>query len=161
MNANLLIKALRTLRTNESEKEHLDEIDSAIKELQEVTLLAHTAKDEWLQDVTPMTTASCISVLNMLTYDIYGKIARRNHGEVLLEEYMDACRYELDGVDTMTESQLQYGYDFVGDLWQENENINGNNADGTFNASDLPLHEQVAESTHLIGMLLHDVLGIS
>jgi hypothetical protein len=72
---------------------------------------------------------SAIGLLNLATYDDYGRLARQNP-DVTFEQYADSAR-EFDLV-CLTDETLKSGYYFLRDLWSDNERFGHNNPDGTF-----------------------------
>lgn len=88
-------------------------------------------RELWQDSVQLITTNTLMDLLNTTTYDIYGKLARTNNGEVAFSEYAHAVR-ENTFLRPLTNGQLYCGYDFISDLWSANECTNNNNADGTF-----------------------------
>lgn len=72
---------------------------------------------------------SVLQLLNLTTYDIYGKMKKAGRC-TSLNHYAHEVRLKL-GLD-MTLDTLSIGYSFVKDLWHDNEEIGANNEDGTF-----------------------------
>lgn len=70
-------------------------------------------------------------VLSMLTYDIYGKLYRMLGGKVPFSCYCSACR-TIPDIENFTTSQLYVGYEFIKDLYADNEHYGCNALDGTF-----------------------------
>lgn len=71
-------------------------------------------------------------LLNIATYDIYGRLAvNRPSNHLSFVVYAEAVRSKLDV--ELTDTTLESGYFFIHDLWQDNEELGCNNADGTFN----------------------------
>lgn len=85
----------------------------------------------WKDHVHVITTNSLLALLNTATYDIYGKLARIHGDEVPFGYYTDAVRKTLD-ID-LTNDALRTGFDFLHDLWRDNDAAGYNNEDGTFN----------------------------
>lgn len=85
----------------------------------------------WKDSVHVITTGSLIDFLNMTTYNDYGKLAKPRNGNVPFECYAAVVR---QGFQTdLTDDALRCGYDFLHDLWNDNEAYGNHNEDGTIN----------------------------
>jgi hypothetical protein len=75
-----------------------------------------------------VSTSSITTLLNILTYDDYGKFYKTN-GSCSFEQYSELVRtkYDLD----LTDSTLESGYYLIRDLYRDNERFGHNNSDGT------------------------------
>lgn len=102
---------------------------SAIKELA-ATKDRLQDDDLWKGSVQVISSSQLTDFLNLTTYDIYGKLARTHNGKPPFEYYAHNCRQNL--IEDLTNDQLMFGYDFLSDLWQANEETGDNNEDGTF-----------------------------
>lgn len=103
-----------------------------LEELQamEQMLAKSTDYDIWKGDVQLVDTSAMIDLMNQYSYDDYGKLARASEDdEATFEQYAEAVRFFSP---TLTDENLQCGYDIVHDLWSDNEAYGSNNADGTF-----------------------------
>lgn len=103
-----------------------------LEELQamEQMLAKSTDYDIWKGDVQLVDTSAMIDLMNQYSYDDYGKLARASEDdEATFEQYAEAVRFFLP---TLTDDNLQCGYDIVHDLWSDNEAYGSHNADGTF-----------------------------
>lgn len=70
--------------------------------------------------------------LNLTTYNIYGKLAKRHGGRAPFHHYVHAVERDSLMINMLTAAQLQVGYDFIADLWSDNEANGEHNPDGTF-----------------------------
>ena len=85
---------------------------------------------------------TAIDLLSVATYDEYGKLYRKaaasNH-DVSFNAYESACRNRL-GLEYAPLSVIQTGYEVIADLYDDNEDNDCHNPDGTFryeNTTDL------------------------
>lgn len=92
--------------------------------------------DDWHTTGTFICYPILTDILNELTYDIYGKQARVRHGNVPFEYYAYDCRKHSFWLCNLTNNQLRVGYDLLSDLWNDNEQNDSHNSDGTFKRSD-------------------------
>lgn len=90
-------------------------------------------RDLWKDAVSLITNSDLLDFLNFTTYDILGKLNRINDGEAPFESYAREVR-RMPGYQ-LTDGQLRAGYEFIMDLWHDNEayGCGYNNPDGTFN----------------------------
>ena len=82
----------------------------------------------WQEQIEVVAVEAMCELMNMSTYDDYGKLARKNGGNVSREDYAMAVR---NWHPTLTDSNLECGYDIINDLWSDNEAEGSHNADGT------------------------------
>jgi hypothetical protein len=75
-------------------------------------------------------TMAMLDLMNMSTYDDYGKLAKAHGRDATFDEYATEVR---KWHPTLTDENLHCGYDYVKDLWSDNEATGSNNEDGTFN----------------------------
>ncbi len=81
-------------------------------------------------DIEIVNAGQALDIANYMTYDIYGK-AKRQHGDDMNPTiYNKAVNEEL--MYGLQSSLLYEGYDYVADLWRDNEDAGANNPDGTF-----------------------------
>lgn len=100
---------------------------SAFAELERLTE-RFSDRDLWKDDVQVLTTNDVMTLLNVATYDMYGKLAAKGCFEFHVYEH--TVREQLD-VD-LTRESLRCGFDLVKDLWFDNQEAGCNNPDGTF-----------------------------
>lgn len=104
-------------------------------ELDEIIELEDRLKDNkdydlWQGDIQLVDTAAMCDLMNIATYDDYGKAAKLQNGKLSLDEYRASIKF-LDGC--LTDENLRCGYEIIADLWSDNEVLGENNPDGTFN----------------------------
>ena len=89
--------------------------------------------DNFDDAVSLISDAALLDILNVMTYDVYGK-AKRIHGVGMrFGIYAYECRRFSIGIESFTNAQLMMGYDYIKDLWADNEATGDNRPDGTFN----------------------------
>ena len=132
MKTTLLRKALLDYldRTTVTEEEY-NAINAAIVELDEIEQRAGT-NDAWKHECYILHAESVCDLMNMATYDEYGKMYVKQHGTV---NYVDYESMVLTFMTTMTTAAIELGYDIVRDLYNENEQQGLHNPDGTFKHS--------------------------
>lgn len=86
----------------------------------------------WDWQVLPISMNDACNILNVTSYDEYGKLARANNGQVSIEDFEQVV-YKQYIFDDMYREFLSSGYDIVKDLWDENEAYGNNKPDGTYN----------------------------
>lgn len=89
----------------------------------------YNGRELWQDAVSLITTSDLLDVLNQTTYDILGKLNRANDGYAPFESYAREVRHTLGY--QFTDNQLRSGYEFLMDLWHDNEAYGVNNEDGT------------------------------
>lgn len=129
MTATLLRKALLDYldRTTVTEEDY-NAINAAIVELDEIEQRAGD-NDAWKHECYILHAESLCDLMNMATYDEYGKMYVKQHGAV---NYADYECMVLKYITTMTTAAIELGYDIVRDLYDDNEQQDAHNPDGTF-----------------------------
>lgn len=153
MTTTLLKKALydyldnNTVTINDKEQ-----IEAFIKDCDDIE---RKAGDDsiWKYECYVMHAEDVSDLMNIATYDSYGKLYVANDQNVSLEQYtadIDNHYYAIP------ESIIQFGYDVIHDLYSDNENLDSHYADGTFNP--LGDYEQPAKENlaTMLGQLLID-----
>ena len=129
MTTTLLRKALLAYLDNTTvTEEDCNAINAAIVELDEIEQRTG-ANDAWKHECYILHAESVCDLMNMATYDEYGKMYVEQHGKV---NYADYERMVLNYMTTMTTAAIELGYDIVRDLYDENEQQDAHNTDGTF-----------------------------
>ena len=90
------------------------------------------SKSTFKDSVTVITSGTLLDMLNITTYDTYGKLAVAHGGRASFDSYAHACRTDLM-FEELTNEQLLDGYGYIADLWSENQSTGDNKPDGTFN----------------------------
>ena len=91
----------------------------------------YVSSDIWSNECYVVTADAFDNLMNIATYDIYGR-QRRLHGDnMALHHYMDAVRSGYC-LEELTNEQLEFGYEIVAYLWDDNEQQGCHNEDGTF-----------------------------
>lgn len=114
--------------------EEREDIDSALRTCHAVAE-RYADRNLWQDSVQLITTSTLIDFLNMSTYDTFGKLAKRHDGKVPFEHYVAAVRNK--GLEQLTNGQIECGYEFINDLWHDNEASGDNSIDGTFPTSKI------------------------
>ena len=129
MTTTLLRKALLDYldHTTVTEKDY-NAINATIVELDEIEQRAGT-DDVWKYDCYILQSDAVCDLMDMATYDEYGKMYVKQHGTV---NYADYEHMVLKYMTTMTTAAIELGYDIVRDLYNENEQQGEHNPDGTF-----------------------------
>ena len=107
-----------------------DEARKAIAEIEQVQQLA--APDDIFKGECFVLHSTTVSgLLNVATYDAYGRLYAENNGDVALGDYEQVIReqYECDYLPT---TAVELGYDIIHDLYADNEALEYHNPDGTF-----------------------------
>lgn len=87
-------------------------------------------RDIWKDEVYLVSSGSLSDLLNIATYDDFGKLARLHGTDVPFDYYAhDVRKFNLTD---LTNRSLQLGYDIIHDLWRDNEADGCHNEDGTF-----------------------------
>ena len=153
MTTTLLKKALYDYLDNNtvtiSEKE---QIEAFINDCDDIE---RKANDDsiWKYECYVMHAEDVSDLMNIATYDNYGKLYVANDQNVSLEQYT-AC---IDNYyHAMPNSVIQLGYDVIYDLYSDNNALDSHYADGTFNPLGdfgLPAKDNLAAA---LGHLLID-----
>lgn len=85
--------------------------------------------DLWNGDIQIVDSAFMMDLMNMHTYDNYGKLTVRLGRDATFEEYAADVR---EWHPTATDENLRCGYDLIRDLWSDNQAVGENKADGSF-----------------------------
>lgn len=153
MTTTLLKKALYDYLDNNtvtiSDKE---QIEAFIKDCDDIE---RKASDDsiWKYECYVLHAEDVSDLLNVATYDSYGKLYVANDHNVSLEQYTADvdCQYYA-----IPESVIQLGYDVIHDLYSDNDDLDSHYADGTFNPlgdCEQPAKEKLATA---LGQLLID-----
>ena len=90
-----------------------------------------TDADVWKDEVFVVTAWTMDNVLNFMTYDTYGKLAKAAlPDKIPFSCYANNCR-KMFGFDDLTDDALMLGYEIIGDLWKDNEAEGLHNPDGS------------------------------
>lgn len=134
MKLNILKDALQhyMLSADCSEKDR-EEVISALLSCQSVDE-RFESKEIWSDEVYVVTADMLSTLLNIATYDTFGRRARSHKtNRFPFQYYAYDCRKDC-WLDELSDEQLQLGYDVVCDLWQDNEAAGIHKPDGTFDA---------------------------
>lgn len=129
MKLELLKKGLQKLVDEDNNQEAVQAI-AEINEIQQRVAW----NDAFNGDCYVIYASDAASIMNMLTYDEYGKLyvaASKLDKIVPFNKYEAVCRGLLD-LDGLPLSMIQLGFDIVGDLYADNEALDYHNPDGTF-----------------------------
>lgn len=132
MNLNVLIDALTYYaRSADCPEEDLDTVFDGLRECWQVKERYREA-DVWKHEVNFIASCTLMDLLNVATYDTYGYCKRNYKQNMSFGDYAYRCR-EFADFAALTDSQLLVAYDFISDLWRDNEADGFNRADGSFN----------------------------
>lgn len=141
MKLTVLKKAIEALKVQEGLQspsvydEYLEQIDEVI------TLTGQpSGKDPWAEECCVLHMDSIVDLINRDWYDIYGLEARKNGGNVSLDDFQRLCRDYLMagfGYNCWPTEALLAGYNLLHDLWIDNEKAGGNFPDGTHKPFDI------------------------
>lgn len=145
MKLSIIEKALASyIRSAECSATDVDEVLTAI---QECAATRDRYRDDdiklWKENVQIIPLTTLMDFLNITTYDVYGKMqktALKNRIDnipterytIPLDQYAYECRKQMPGCELLTNSQLECGYEYIRDLWFDNEADGCHNDDGTF-----------------------------
>ena len=153
MKMTTLIEALMLLRHVQShDADAVREIDDSLLELMQLRkYVKQDISASVYDDACYVISASAAcDLINIATYDIYGKLARvncavgeihntdtaiaaRRSNLVKLADYKRDVQWLIDGIDG---SILEDFFGFLDDLWTDNEQFGNNKPDGTFDHSN-------------------------
>ena len=121
-------------------KDALDEAH-AQKELMDYELLKGQVH------IVSLTTA--METVNMALYDGYGrnaKAAKKTGSAYTFREFLDFARKSF--IADATIDVLKDGFEYLDDLWEDNETYGNNNPDGTFRYNYKKLSDDSVETIH-------------
>ncbi len=81
-------------------------------------------------DVRAITYLQSIDIMNMLTYDEYGRDKRMYGDDMTFDIYKKTAGMYM--TDNLPNDMYEDGYYFLQDLWADNEEAGYNNLDGSF-----------------------------
>lgn len=166
MKMNTLIEALELLRASKhDDPEALHSIDEQLVEMYE---LRRTVEEDYCSDVFGdecyvVCASAAIDLMNIATYDIYGKLARDNcpvgsiNEHVVLKSTDDYVKFDdykaavKQQIDCIHGSIIEVGYDIVSDLWFDNEKLGDHNDDGTFRHDILVERQEQLKQLPVVG----------
>lgn len=134
MDANIIIEALEMLKArggHTSEKLHY--INRLLKDAEDFRRLSYFGISDGYSSgrINFVSTGLALDAMNIMTYDIFGKLARKyGPKSVPLYEYTNQVHYLVD--KSITPSIIEESMCFLQDLWQDNEEAGANREDGTF-----------------------------
>jgi hypothetical protein len=131
MTIDLLIEAMELLKNDyhPDYKERL--ISQTIDELYNVRVETNKCRSLWHGSVYVVATPDILELLNEHTYDVFGKIIKEYSGMQALYKYVDTV-HSIPGFEYMSYDILSDAFDYLNDLWHDNEENGSNNPDGTF-----------------------------
>ncbi len=132
MTSDLLQRALEMLKTHDVKSSQ--EVDAALAELHEVQKLYERDGDRQLcKDAVYVVPAlTVIDLINIIAYDDYGELYRAaGNKPVVLSDFVSRVRRTHSEM-YLTDTMIADGYYFVSDLFQDNELIAANDAQGHF-----------------------------
>ena len=121
-------KSLELYLTTVTDETERIGIQNSIKECEQ-QIERYQSRDIWKDTIYIITPNSLVDLLNISTYDGFGKMKRTN-GSVTLEQYRELVNKRM--FMDLTDGSLQLGLDVINDLWTDNEQYGDNNPDGTF-----------------------------
>lgn len=134
MKLDVVMKALRQYILHNTDGVH-DTID-AIRALEDCMATAERIDwDDYCAYVVPQQALD--NILNTLTYDAYGMLARGNNNKVPFTTFVDRCR-SICGVEYLPNHAFECIHSLFSDLWQDNEDGGCNTSLGTFLGCNTP-----------------------
>lgn len=112
-----------------AQSEHCENKADVLEAIVECSELIKRDVDEY-DTVHIVSNNNMIDLLNVSTYDEFGKILAKN-SEATFYDYAKLVRKDMMFSD-LTNETIRPGYEFVFDLWHNNEAVGSNNPDGTF-----------------------------
>lgn len=116
-----------------NQEQYADEAKQAIKEIEQVQQLAGP-DDIFKGECYVLHSETVSDLLNIATYDAYGKLFVEHNRAVSLDDYEKVIRCQY-GCDLMPSSAIELGYSIIGDLYEDNEDYGCHKPDGTFRSS--------------------------
>lgn len=148
MKMDMLKEALNMMYARgDHEPEIKAEIKSALEELQTTMDLWGDRADNYELEARLVPEESMAELININLYNMYGRMMRENRNLVEFDLFVCGCRggsVYADGFEYLSDKALRGGYEFIRDLWQDNESNGSNNPDGTFDAGKFNLSEMAA-----------------
>lgn len=134
MKIEIIRKALRCYAASaECPNDERADVFDALEALAQ-TADRYESRDLWQDAVEFIPLPTLIDLLNELTYDDYGRRARKHGNDMRLDLYTyDVRNNHMFAVAGLTDAQLEAGYEVISDLWHDNEANGAHNADGSFN----------------------------
>lgn len=135
MDTRILKQALHMmLQRGDNDPDVTSGIQDALEEIANVEELWGDDAVNWDYDVTPLPISGAIDLVNRCLYDDYGLLRRANttaidYGDFAYDARTGGNSY---GFEYMSDKALEAGFEFIRDLWQDNENVGDNNLDGSF-----------------------------
>lgn len=108
----------------------VDEAKQAVAEIEEIQQRVGS-NDAFTGECYILHADSVIDLLNLSTYNTFGKLFVECNGEVNFSDYEQKVRY-MCACDCMTTSAIKVGYDVIKDLYSDNELLEYHNPDGSF-----------------------------
>lgn len=109
------------------------EAQQAIAEIEQVQQLA--APDNIFKGECYVLHSETVSgLLNIATYDAYGKLFVEYSGDVSIGDYEQVVRDQYE-CEYMPLTAIELGYDIISDLYRDNEAQGCHNPDGTFDST--------------------------
>ena len=129
MDITIIKKSLENYLTTVTDETEKSEVMNSLVEIDELTSI-YCNSDIWKNSCYIVTPTSISDLLNLLTYDDYGRL-KKSTGSVSIEQYTDIVRKKYF-LDELTHSCISLGYDIISDLWNDNEHYGNHNPDGSF-----------------------------
>jgi hypothetical protein len=117
----------------EDQKQQVKTLEQMLLEVNQLDERLKAAKLDEIFDGScyVVSISDIIDAVNYAAYDIYGKLQRNSTTRISTDEFIAECRRTLT-LDGFTDEMIREGYDFVSDLWYDNESVGNNKPDGTF-----------------------------
>ena len=134
MTIDILIEAIEKLKEDfhPDYKEKL--ISDTLDELYNVRIETNRCRSLWHGTVYPVSIHDLLDLININLYDTFGKIMRKYPGREAMNKFVDAV-HNTPGFEHMSYDIIQDGFDYLNDLWHDNEEYDSNNPDGTFKSA--------------------------
>lgn len=132
MDTRILKKALHMmLQRGDHDPNVTSGIQDALEEIANVEERWGDDAMNWDYGATILPLTAAIDLVNVCLYDTYGLLCRSSPTVIRYEDFAPFAR-QAAGFETMSDQALRDGFEFVCDLWKDNERFGYNNLDGSF-----------------------------
>lgn len=132
MTIDMLIEAMELLKDSGYHPDYKERlIDQTINELYNVRIETNKCRDIWHGSVCVLATTDVLELINHGLYNKFGKIMRTPNDRNPMYRFADAV-HETPGFEYLSDDIIRDGYEYLNDLWHDNEQYCSNNPDGTF-----------------------------
>lgn len=154
MQLKTLVEALNHIITNPPTDMTPDRLHVYLQARDELIELRNVCADGLETHVSVVSWYAFSCIMNCLTYDEFGRIRKANlrNERRQTKLYREACR---DYCEELTDSQIDGVADFLRDLWDDNEENECNQPDGSMRFCARDLLERIDKFGTIINKLYH------